>query len=114
MTTTPPTDPKKTRLQLRLVEEYRKLNNEMPVQQMATLLTIALESGITVTDLATKAGLSLAAASRNVEVLGPFQPKRNVGMGLIQGDYSEDDRRKKTLTLTAKGWRVVNSINNLF
>lgn len=113
MSTKQQADVAKTRIQFRLIEEYRKLYNMMPMQQAATLLQIALEPGITVTDLAEKTGLTMASASRNIEVLGPWQPKREIGMGLIQNDYSDEDRRKKTLTLTAKGWRVINTMNNI-
>lgn len=96
-----------------ILEEFRKVNPEMAIQQALTLLTAASEPGLTVTDLAKKAGLGLASTSRHVEVLGPHRPAKNIGLGLLSDDFHDTDRRRKIIRLTPAGQRTVKSLIDL-
>lgn len=96
-----------------ILEEFRKINPEMPLQQALTILTIAAEPGMTVSDLAKKAGLTLASVSRHCEALGPANPAKGVGLGIIAYDYSPTDRRAKIVNLTPAGHRAVRSLIHL-
>lgn len=96
-----------------ILDEFRKVNPEMPLQQALTILTIAMEPGLTVSDVAKKAGLTLASVSRHLEALGPHNPSKGVGLGLVAYDYSPTDRRAKVVSLTAAGLRSVRSLIHL-
>lgn len=92
------------------LEEFRKVEPDIPVQQVITFLTVALHPGSTVTALASLAGTTLSSASRHVENLGPYRPVKKKGKGLLVDDYDANDRRLKGIKLTPGGVRIVKSL----
>lgn len=96
-----------------ILEEFRKIDQEMPLQMAITLLTVALEPGSTISDIAKVAGHKLASTSRHVEVLGPWRPAKNKGKGLMVDDYADMDRRRKVINLTPNGFRVIKTLIHL-
>lgn len=109
----PPLDQEALNKLMAIIEEFRKVNSEMTLQQAMSLLWIAKEQGDTISSLCNKVGVSLAGASRHVEVLGMPSTKQPDAAGLIQADYDDLDRRKKVLVLTSDGYRVLNSLIKL-
>lgn len=93
-----------------LIDELRKVNPEMPIQQMKTLVSIAIEQGRTVTDIANGASLGLASTSRHIEALGEPTKKTPKALDLVVADYDVMNRRNKIVTLTPKGATVVKSL----
>ena len=96
-----------------VLSEFRKVHPEIGTQQCITLLAIAEEPGLTVTDLSRKTGIGLASMSRHIETLGPHRPSKNVGWGLVADDTHPTDRRRKVITLTREGWDIVRNISRL-
>lgn len=96
-----------------ILNEFRKVHPEIGTQQCMTLLAIAEEPGLTVTDLSRKTGIGLASMSRHIETLGPHRPSKNVGWGLVSDDPHPTDRRRKVITLTAAGWRIIRSLDHI-
>jgi len=84
-----------------VIDALTRHDRSLTINQAHSLLMVALHPGLTVTDLARQAGITLAAASRHVARLGTHR-----GLGLILADISRDGRLKP-LRLTAKGRLVV-------
>jgi DNA-binding MarR family transcriptional regulator len=95
---------------LAVIEEFRKLDAEMPAQTIGTLLCVAVEPGISVSELAKRLNLKRSAASRNVAALSAQRSKSSAsrkGYGLIAYKDDPDDSRRWTLHLTEKGEQFV-------
>lgn len=89
---------------LRLCASIREIDPEMPLQQAHCFLLIAeVEEGMSLSDLARKAGIGLATASRYVGALGKINRHRESGLQLIESFEDPMERRKKIIRLTAKG-----------
>lgn len=98
---------------LLMLEEFRKLDPEMPLQTAATFLTIALEEGITMKRLGEKLGISQSSCSRNVAVLSKHHRLNKPGHDLVYAAEDPVERRRKIVCLTAKGKRILESIVNI-
>lgn len=102
------------------LENFRKLDIEMPIQYVVTFLSIALrekaEEGLSIKDLEQWTHLSQSATSRNVQALSKwFKPRTKVAPGVPGHDLVETfedpmDRRKKIVRLTPKGRALQNTI----
>jgi DNA-binding MarR family transcriptional regulator len=102
---------------MRLVEEFRKLDPEMPAQTILAFLFIAernqAEVPVTVKDVGDYLGLSSASASRNVSALSKVSRHRTSGHDLIMAYENPERRIEKFIKLTPKGKRVIDSIEEL-
>ena len=87
------------------VEEFRKVDTEMPMQTAAILLQVAKKPGMTMMDLSKAVGLGKSAVSRNVAKLSD-----EFGKGLLT--FREDlmDRRNKVVHLTPEGERTLRTL----
>lgn len=92
---------------LAAVEYLRTVHREMPAQQVAMLLLVAQQPGITMPELGEKLDMPQGSVSRNVASLSKFQGLNKPGDDLVVADELPEDRRVKTVTLTRKGERVV-------
>lgn len=89
---------------MRFVSEIRRLDSEMPLQQIHCLLILATDDeGMSLTDLAKKAGITLATASRYVAALGKINRHREEGLKLVEAFEDPMERRKKIIRLTGLG-----------
>lgn len=83
--------------------ELRDLDMDMPIAQALSLLLIAKHEGLSLSDLAKKAGVGMASASRYVAAFGkPTKPGAK-GFGLAVAVEDPMERRKKIINLTPKG-----------
>lgn len=90
--------------------ELRDLDMDMPIAQALSLLLIAKYEGLSLSDLAQKAGVGMASASRYVASFGkPVKPGAK-GHGLVQAVEDPNERRKKVITLTPKGRTFVGKL----
>lgn len=107
-------DKKNLRKIIRLIEEFRKLDPEMPVQTaLAFLYTAQLQTkddGVSIKDIGVALDMSSAAASRNVSKLTEFGVKSQGGHGLLETREDPMYRVRKNIALTAKGKRVLNTL----
>ncbi len=90
---------------IHVIEEFRRIDPELPTQIALILLLIARKPGISLKELTQLSGLSKAAVSRNVALLS-----KEHGRGLVT--YFEDpmDRRNKVAKLTPDGERFIRAL----
>lgn len=97
-----------------LIEEFRKIDPEMPLQTAVTFCTVAAEEGITMKRLQEKLGFSQSSCSRNVASLSKFHRLNKPGHDLLYTTEDPHERRRKIVMLTPKGKRVAESIKAVF
>lgn len=89
---------------VKFLSAARQLNPEMPLQQLLCLLIIAeRKEGMSLTEVARKAGIGLATASRYVGSLGKINRHREEGMNFVEAYENPMERRQKVIRLTTKG-----------
>ena len=100
-----------------LLEEFRKLDSEIASHCMLALCYIARqdEAGTpaTVKDVGNHLGVSSASASRNVAMLSEWNRHNVKGFHLVETYENPKYRIEKFIKLTAKGKRVVKSLEDL-
>jgi DNA-binding MarR family transcriptional regulator len=96
-----------------ILEEFRKVSPTMPVSTALTLVTIAMEEGQSITEVANRSGIPLATVSRHYSQLGPVNPTEPKAWELIEYPNDLMNRRKKTVRLTPSGQRTIRSLLDL-
>ena len=101
----------------RVLEEFRKLDPEMPMQTAMTLILTSRhqdkDGGVSIKDLANLLGVSTAAASRNVAKLSKYGNKAKQGLNLVETFEDPQFRVRKYVRITAQGNRVLNAIKEI-
>lgn len=98
----------------RVLTELRKIDPEMPIQVASVFLEVALsENPISMSDLGTRAGIAQSSVSRNVATLGKVNRFHQPGHDLLEAHEDPVERRRKLVTLTAKGRMVAQSISEI-
>lgn len=95
------------------IEEFRKLDPEMPLQMAQTFLYVSTkpeDNPPTVKDVAGYLGVSQASASRNVMALTDVSRHRREGHDLLRTSENPLNRTQKLIEVTPKGKRVLSSI----
>lgn len=87
----------------RVLEEFRALDPDMPIQYALSFLTVVEEEGLSLRDLSARLGIAQSSASRNVAALGEWHSFRKPGLHLVEAREDPRERRRKIVTLTAKG-----------
>ena len=96
---------------IRFVSVIRRVDTEMPLQQIHCLLLIAKEEdGLSLSDLAKKAEIGVATASRYVAALGKINRHKEEGFNLIEAFEDPMERRRKIIRLTPKGRAIVRRL----
>lgn len=91
---------------LSLINNIREYS-DMPISQAYSLLLIARYEGLSVKDLAHRADIGMATASRYVSQFGKTVRPGENGMGLVEAVDDPMERRKKIIKLTPKGKQVI-------
>ena|SRR5947207_1560834 len=90
-----------------------ELQSDLSLVQVVTLLSVALDPGLSVNDLADRLGVPQQTASRHVAVLlGRYQSILNDAPAepLLKQEVNAQDPRKRALFLNEKGRAVVASM----
>ena len=96
---------------LRVIEQLRRIDPDMPIAQAHCLIAIAMsEDGLSLVDLAKKVGIGAASTSRYVAALGKVDRHRETGLGLVQAHEDPLERRKKIVSLTKKGKTFIEEL----
>ena len=96
--------------QLQVLNRFRELDAEMQMPQAVTLLTVALNEGISLSDLTERTRQATSSASRNVASLSTVHRKGKPGHGLVLNREDPFERRKKQHILTPKGLSFINQL----
>jgi DNA-binding MarR family transcriptional regulator len=92
----------------RILDEFRRLNPNMPVAQIQAFLLVALDEGDGMTEIADKVDVKPSTASRYLIDLGSSAQDT---YGLINRGFDSTNVRKARYHLTDKGKRLVKAIS---
>lgn len=90
---------------VRVLEAFRELDPDLPIQYAVSFLTIARadDGGISVGELAKRLGIAQSSASRNIAALSAWHSFGKPGLDLVESREDPRERRRKIVTLTPKG-----------
>jgi DNA-binding MarR family transcriptional regulator len=86
---------------------FKSLRKTMPLQYISTLLIVATEEGLNVTEYAKRAGISQSLMTRHLSDLGEVNRYHKPGFGLVEIYKDLMDRWNSLMRLTTKGRRLV-------
>ncbi|WP_448206460.1 MarR family winged helix-turn-helix transcriptional regulator [Azospirillum sp. sgz302134] len=86
-----------------VLEAFRKLDPDLPIQYALSFMTIAQNEGISIGELAERLGIAQSSASRNVAALSRWHSFGKAGLDLVQAQEDPRERRRKIVTLTDRG-----------
>jgi DNA-binding MarR family transcriptional regulator len=101
---------KNSTILLSLLQALSGLDKNFPLPYSVFLLEVARNEGCSLGDLQKATGMPLPTLSR---ILWALSTKRQTGAepyGLIEQDYSAEDRRRKTIRLSAKGRAFISRV----
>ena len=85
---------------LALLDKLRAVDADMPMAQAYALLLIARDEGLSLKELATRADIGMASASRYVSAFSVPSAEGRKGLGLVVAKEDPFERRKKIINLT--------------
>jgi DNA-binding MarR family transcriptional regulator len=88
---------------MRALQSLREEDEQMPTQMAAVFLSVALQPGLTMSELGQHVGMSQASCSRNVAALGEWHRFGKAGLNLVESVEDPRERRRKIMFLTVKG-----------
>jgi DNA-binding MarR family transcriptional regulator len=93
-----------------LVFRLRQMSGDMPIAQAYCLLLIGRYEGLSVKDIAERADIGMASASRYVSMFSNWHRPGEEGLGLVEAVEDPMERRKKIVRLTPKGKQTMSKI----
>jgi DNA-binding MarR family transcriptional regulator len=99
--------PDEITLVVRVLEEFRRLDPDLPIQYALSFLTIAQHEGMSMGELAQHLGIAQSSASRNIAALSKWHSFGKAGHELVEAHEDPRERRRKLVQLTPKGQRLV-------
>ena len=97
------TRPDETATLVHVLEAFRRLDPDLPIQYALSFMTIARNEGLSIGELAERLGIAQSSASRNVAALSRWHSFGKAGLDLVQAQEDPRERRRKIVTLTEKG-----------
>jgi DNA-binding MarR family transcriptional regulator len=95
---------------IRLLEAFRRLDPDLPIQYALSFLTIAENEGLSMRDLSERLGIAQSSASRNVAALSEWHSFGKPGHDLVEAREDPRERRRKIITLTRKGEALIREL----
>ncbi|MDB5381903.1 MAG: putative transcriptional regulator, MarR family [Rhodospirillales bacterium] len=86
-----------------ILDEFRKLDPELPAQQAVALIVISERAGMTQQKVAAQLGVSKSSANRIFNKLADEGTDGKVGLGLIKILPGDADARERQAYLTPTG-----------
>ncbi|NYZ12976.1 winged helix DNA-binding protein [Azospirillum sp. RWY-5-1] len=105
-----PTRPEAVATVARVLEAFRTLDPDLPIQYALSFLTIAQNEGLSIGELADHLGIAQSSASRNVAALSRWHSFGKAGLDLVQSQEDPRERRRKIVTLTDKGRAFLDTL----
>lgn len=94
----------------RILDEFRKLDLNMPVAQIQAFLMVALDTGMGMSEISEAASVKTSTASRYLLEMGPPRIKGDGNMALIERSVDNIDTRRARYKLTPRGRKLVTAI----
>ena len=88
---------------IHVLEAFRKLDPDLPIQYALSFMTVAQNEGISIGELADRLGIAQSSASRNVAALSRWHSFGKAGLDLVQAQEDPRERRRKIVSLTPNG-----------
>jgi DNA-binding MarR family transcriptional regulator len=98
---------------IRVLEEFRRYDPDMPIQYALSFLTIAQHEGLSMGDLAQRLGIAQSSASRNIAALSRWHSFGKDGHDLVEALEDPRERRRKIVSLTSRGHRLIAALRAL-
>jgi len=98
---------------VRVLEAFRRFDPDMPIQYALSFLTIAQHEGLSMGDLAQRLGIAQSSASRNIAALSRWHSFGKAGHDLVEALEDPRERRRKIVSLTPRGHRLVAALRAL-
>jgi DNA-binding MarR family transcriptional regulator len=98
---------------VRVLEEFRRLDPDMPIQYALSFLTIAENEGMSMGDLAQRLEIAQSSASRNIAALSKWHSFGKAGHELVEAHEDPRERRRKLVSLTERGKRLVAVLKSI-
>jgi len=93
-----------------LIELFRDLYPDLPMQTVSVFLVIAMKPGIYQRELLKLLDISQSSISRNVMALSHVNRRGDAGLGLIAQQRDPVDGRQISLRLTPAGRELANRV----
>lgn len=93
-----------------VIEEFRKIDETMPIQQIAVFLTIAMNENISQKEIAEITGMGQGSTSRNVSAFLKTNRFKKPGFDLVENEPDPMELRVKKHRLNSKGKRVAQAV----
>lgn len=97
----------------KIIEEFRKLDENMPIQQAAVFLAVALNNDASQKEIAEFAGLGQGSASRNLSAFLKTNRFKRPGFNVIENEHDPMELRIKRHRLNKKGARIAQTIADI-
>ncbi|MCB1557284.1 MAG: helix-turn-helix domain-containing protein [Alphaproteobacteria bacterium] len=101
-----------TKTFLALLRVIQKIDSEFPLQYAICLGEIALDEGLSLTDLSLRTGMPLSTVSRIVGALSSHR-QRGVPYDLVKVSIVPEERRRKELRLTPRGHDIIAVVEDI-
>ena len=98
---------------LRILRVLQRIDSEFPLQYAVCLALISENEGLSLTELAQRAQLSLSTTSRIVGALSQYRQSGRP-YNLVSLKIAPDERRRKEILLTSGGRQVIAEIGTAF
>lgn len=94
------------------MRELQKIDSEFPLQYAVCLGEISKHDKLSLTELSENTGIPMSTTSR---IVGALSKKRQKGQAfnLVSVSICPQERRRKEISLTAKGKAVIGSVCDL-
>ena len=102
----------------KILEEFRKLDPEMPMQTALSLVSVYMyqnnTNGLSIKELSQILGVSTAAASRNISKLSKIGAKNQQnGLNLVETTEDPNYRVRKCVRITPNGARIIKALEDI-
>jgi DNA-binding MarR family transcriptional regulator len=104
---------KNSTILLSLLQALSSLDKNFPLPYAVFLLEVARNEGCSLGDLRKATGMPLPTCSRILSALSTKRQTDAEPYRLIEQDYAPDNRRRKTIRLSAKGRAFISTMTGL-
>ena len=94
----------------RILSEFTKIDSEFPLQWALVFIEIVKDEGASLKDISERTGISMSVMSRTIGALSNYR-RMGKPYGLILVKYAKEDKRRKVLTLSAKGKKLFAALS---